>query len=51
MNKRTTDDHLREFMAEFFGSEVTGKETLGDIQELAKQLETLQQAKEILNEQ
>lgn len=47
----TTDEKYKKFMREFLGIEVDGSETIADIELIAGQINTLQDAKEILNEQ
>lgn len=45
-----THEHFKAIMIESYNVEITEDETLGVIQELVKELETLQDAKEILND-
>lgn len=46
----TTTEKYKKFMREYLGIEVDGSETIADIELIAGQVNTLQDAKEILND-
>lgn len=47
----TTDEKYKRIMREYLGIEVDGSETIADIELIAGQINTLNDAKDILNEQ